>query len=282
MTMKKSRLLPEGFPIMVKSLSLSADTINVPYRVEEGCLLLIIGGKAQINIDLKEYHVEEGWVISLIPNHYITDLKPEGVLKVRLLAFNPELASGLLTSVAEYLPTLMKADRTASRKLSNEEKADIEAWFNIFERIAPHAGDTNHRSKVEHLLLALQLDLIDHFLRNENGANTKRTRKEEIMANFMVLLGKNIRRKRDVGFYASELCITPKHLTSIVKDLAGISASHFISRMVVNEAEVLLKTTQYTIQQISDLLEFPNQSFFGKYFKKKTGLSPIAYRQRFK
>ncbi|MDR2805936.1 MAG: helix-turn-helix domain-containing protein [Dysgonamonadaceae bacterium] len=79
--------------------------------------------------------------------------------------------------------------------------------------------------------------------------------------------------------YASKLCLTPKYFSKIIKDNSGISASEWIDNYIILEAKALLKSTNITILQISDELNFPSQSFFGKYFKRVTGMSPKSYRE---
>jgi AraC-like DNA-binding protein len=79
--------------------------------------------------------------------------------------------------------------------------------------------------------------------------------------------------------YADQLCLTPKYFSKVIKDNSGASASEWIDNYVILETKALLKSTNMTILQISDELNFPSQSFFGKYFKRVTGMSPKSYRE---
>lgn len=78
--------------------------------------------------------------------------------------------------------------------------------------------------------------------------------------------------------YSGGLCITPKYLSRIIKDITGYTALDYIENYVVTEAKAMLNSTMMTVQQISDSLNFPSQSVFGKYFKRVTGMSPKEYR----
>lgn len=84
--------------------------------------------------------------------------------------------------------------------------------------------------------------------------------------------------ERSVTFYAEQLCITPKYFSSLVKKLSGKSAAQWIDNYVILEAKNLLKYSDMSIQEIAYRLNFSTQSFFGKYFKHQTGLSPTQYR----
>lgn len=95
---------------------------------------------------------------------------------------------------------------------------------------------------------------------------------------FLSLVQTHFKEERFLNFYADKLSITPKHLSRTVRQHTGFTAVEWIERFVILEAKVMLKSSSMTIQQISDELNFPSQSFFGKYFKKNVGLSPKEFR----
>ena len=87
-------------------------------------------------------------------------------------------------------------------------------------------------------------------------------------------------QERSVTFYAEQLCITPKYFSMLVKKLSGKSAAQWIDNYVILEAKNLLKYSDMSIQEIAYQLNFSTQSFFGKYFKHQTGMSPTEYRNK--
>ncbi len=95
---------------------------------------------------------------------------------------------------------------------------------------------------------------------------------------FISLVQHNYKEQRFLDFYAQQMGITTKHLSRTMKTLTGFTAVEWIERYVIMEAKVLLKSTNLSVQQISDKLNFPSQSFFGKYFKKVVGMSPKEFR----
>lgn len=98
---------------------------------------------------------------------------------------------------------------------------------------------------------------------------------------FIRLVQEHFRRERFLDFYAGKLDITPKHLSRTIKIQTGASAVDWINRYVILEAKVMLRSSNLNVQQIAEALNFPSQSFFGKYFKKATGVSPKDYRNSF-
>lgn len=109
--------------------------------------------------------------------------------------------------------------------------------------------------------------LIDHL-----------TRKEELVIRFANLVSTHFREQRTVQFYADILNVTPKYLTETVKEINGKSAGEIIDDFVILESKLLLEKPETTIAQVASLLNFCDQSFFGKYFKRLTGISPKEFK----
>ena len=95
---------------------------------------------------------------------------------------------------------------------------------------------------------------------------------------FVQLVIQHYQETRNVAWYAERLKITHAHLCTIVKQITGRTCVDIISSMVIMDAKSQLKSTQLSIQEISDSLNFANMSFFGKYFKRYVGMSPLDYR----
>ena len=104
------------------------------------------------------------------------------------------------------------------------------------------------------------------------------SRKRQIFDRFIEELRQHYASERSIGFYAEQVCLTPKYLSQVVYAVSGRYAGEWIRDYVILEAKALLRIRQYSIQQISDMLNFANQSFFGAYFKKATGFTPSEYR----
>ena len=160
---------------------------------------------------------------------------------------------------------------------------EIQVFTNYFETIRKKMADTNHHYRsplVKALLLAMFYDMSNVIYRVERQGNRKHTRAEAIFANFIRLLEDNFRTQHRVSWYAEQLCITPKYLSEIVKKISLRTPNEWIDSYVILEARVLLKNTTKSIKEITDELNFPNQSFLGKYFKEHVGVSPSEYRKR--
>lgn len=119
---------------------------------------------------------------------------------------------------------------------------------------------------------------VNHFMTKEY---TYKSNSEALYCRFMDLLFIYHLKERNVSFYASKLCVSSKYLTAIVKEVSGKSPSTWIREETVRDIEQLLCHTQTSIKEIAYQLNFPNVSFFGKYFKSLKGISPKQYREKY-
>lgn len=106
----------------------------------------------------------------------------------------------------------------------------------------------------------------------------KKSRQDEIVARFLQCVQENYREYRDLGFYAEQLGLSLKYMSRVVFEQTGRHPSKWIKDYVILDAKAMLRSGQYSVQQVADALHFPNQSFFGKYFKETVGVSPKKWR----
>ncbi|BFP43509.1 hypothetical protein FGF1_43540 [Flavobacteriaceae bacterium GF1] len=112
----------------------------------------------------------------------------------------------------------------------------------------------------------------------ENLNKSPLSRSEEITRKFNDLLTRNYRTQKSVGFYADEMNLSAKHLSDVLKETVGKTVKQSIEALIVIESQSLLKQTAMDIKEIVYWLGFEDQSYFTKFFKKKTGLTPSDYR----
>ena len=105
------------------------------------------------------------------------------------------------------------------------------------------------------------------------------TKKDLIFHRFLLSLFQHFRQEREVAFYAELQHLSPRYFSSIIKEKSGSNALQWIVQMVIAESKLMLETSELSIKEISVRLNFPTQSFFGKYFKQYTGFSPKEFRE---
>ena len=131
---------------------------------------------------------------------------------------------------------------------------------------------------MQNLLLTLFYEISALYQKKYAKSDRQLTRDEEIFRKLIRLIILHYKEERTVAFYARELCLTPKYLSSVVKKTTNRTVTEWINETVVLDAKTQLKSSQMTVQQIANYLNFPTPSFFGRFFKKHTGMTPKAYR----
>lgn len=141
---------------------------------------------------------------------------------------------------------------------------------------------SSHRFRSEVLRTLYTLFLLDLTDIQERVVGTEKysERTTELFASFMRLLPKHFVEHHDIGFYASELCVTTTHLSRVVRQITGRTVMDYINQMLLMEALWLLQSTDLNIAEIAERLYFADQSSFGKFFHRLKGVSPRSYRER--
>lgn len=234
-------------------------------------------GKARIEIDMQAYELTENTQILLLPGSIFNCTYASEDLSVSYIVFSDtlfrEITSRLEPSFFQFLkehPCIVIPEERvkpfiglsfATKDLYNDR--DNSFRLQIFKNFVQNFI-LDFYDKTRHLFLQ----------KKPKGMN----RQEEIFKHFIQLIHKHCTTQREVSFYASELFITPRYLSTVVQNVSNATAKSIIDRHVILESKALLQSTNLSIQEISNRLCFPDQSFFGRYFKKHTGVSPAKYR----
>ena len=166
------------------------------------------------------------------------------------------------------------------RILSAGETNDL---LEVIRRIRKYIADKEHfyraqiiRHELGILIMELNYSLWKRYSDRGEEVAGYRTIKER----FRELLHAHVREQHKVAFYANALCLTPDHLSKVMRNCSGRSAGRWINQTLATEAKILLRKPDMSVQKVSELLHFSDQSAFGKFFKKQTGISPLEYKKR--
>ena len=254
--------------------------LESPRKFNFQLLVRHFAGSAKIKVDMVEYDLSEPInlikVMSgqiLMVEHISDDF--DGVVVIMSNSF----VESMLVYMNNALPFNVATRSNCVKHLSNEAIDLLEMFLKAIHQVLMNQTNPHLDKVLQHVLMAIfySSEEIHNQLETESGAYTSA---DAISKEFMRLVKDNFRSERQLQFYADKLCITPRYLSRVVKECTGSSAADWIERYVVLEARALLKSTSMTIQQISDELNFPSQTFFGKYFKRRVGMSPKLYRRQ--
>lgn len=243
-------------------------------------------GSVDVSLEDQPYHIKPGDIYIYMASTLVH------------LLHKSDDAEGIMVEVdLDYiLPIVNKVMNVESQlfmrrhpciSLSNEQCAHLEYLLdNLWERIKT---EDSEQGNVQYQHLKLELiksmgqtlcyEILNMYFANKPLQPLPQSKKDAVFQNFMLALFRFYRKERDVSFYARMQHITPRYFSTIIKEKSGTSALQWIVQMVITEAKQLLEGSDLSIKEIADQLNFPTQSFFGKYFKQYVGISPKEYRK---
>lgn len=250
--------------------------IDHPFKIDVCIAMVCAKGSVSGRVNLKEYVAETPSLSIVFPgqilefNYFTEDF--EGYFMIMGKRFTDELLPA-----QERFPLSVYFKDNPYIPLNDETLGALLTYYNLIQKTICMKDNPHRLKAVSYLTKAFFYGGGYRFPVLENKRKTKH---EILVEHFMDLLQAHFKEEREVGFYAGKLCLTPKYLSRVIKENSGKSVNEWIDEHVILEAKALLKSTNMTIQQICDDLNFPDQSFFGKYFKRLMGESPKAYRNR--
>ena len=160
------------------------------------------------------------------------------------------------------------------------EPADQDYLDQLHLLLYRHLSQQDGSSQVTLNLLSAFLWYVDHlWSRHEQTGRQSQTREQRLFTDFIALVSEYAPAHHTIDFYASRLCITPRYMSTIIRQVSGKSAKQWIDDALVTRIKIYLKHTDKPIARIADDMNFPNPSFMTKFFKRMTGMTPRSFRQ---
>lgn len=245
-------------------------------RADFAIVIICRAGTLKLKLDLDEYVLTRNNLLIILPGVVCQSIEPSEDCHISVMGCNIQHFAEPNSNIA-LIPRRYLYNRPILTLDDGRMKEFLFIYDAIRRRIInPHLSFK--KETVFALMQVLYLDMCTLMKESiENPANGIRDRNKTICDSFLKELVANGGINREISYYANRLCLTPKYLSRIVKLVSGKFAKEWIREYVILQAKTMLDSGQYTIQQVSDRLNFPNQSCFGTYFKTSVGLSPKAY-----
>ncbi|WP_418193934.1 helix-turn-helix domain-containing protein [Alistipes shahii] len=248
---------------------------------------LIIGvgteGETSLTSNLQEFRLKKDSLFIFSPKH-ILQVQSNNRFKAHLIVIAPDFLKRINIDTKRMMPLFLQFGPLPCMELTHAESQSLRSFISMVEQELK-GSETDFSSEIIGELIAATIykvgDILTHYLTEHPEVDSPiHNRAEEYFRQFTELLGEHYKHERSVGFYARQLCITPKYLTTLIKRISGKSVSEWIDNYVILEAKTLLKYSNMSVQEIAYYLNFPNQSFFGSYFKRNAGMSPSQYKAK--
>lgn len=254
-------------------------TSPYPFKIRFAMMHLCLGGRMRIRSNLNEYELHRNSLTIITPGTIGQCLEISPDCRIALIALSNDHVITEDNSEAALVVRKFLAKQSPI-ELTDGQTAEILA---ICRALRDKLRQPDFRFKHEILKGYLQVlyGIVCQQMAPlvEEQDARQGSRKKQIFDRFLEELRQHFAAERSVGFYADRLCLTPKYLSQVIHAVSGRYAGDWIRDYVILEAKALLKSRQYTVQQVADMLNFANQSFFGVYFKKAVGCSPTAYME---
>ena len=277
-----------------------------PQVLTYGAILICRKGKARLNVNYKDWELYEGAVITLFPND-VVELKVDGDCKSPQTengdckspqtengdCKSPQTANSFQAEILKYNPSLLREaslqlEQTVYSSLREDRcRQDTPVVTNIINGmfgLLKVYFDQSECTCISQLVLcqlkAFFIGFHEYLQRNPQYRpdEVKSYRVRELFNRFMMLLERDYKISRDVNYYAEQMNISSKYLTNIVNQVTGHTPKTIIDQYVILQLKMHLKRTTQSIKEMAWEFHFADVSFFCRYFKKHTGLTPQQIR----
>ncbi len=250
-----------------------------PFFIFDGIVIgLYLKGVASVKINGRRYEIKPYSVLLLPPNELLevesgsSDADRKSLIASTDVIFEypTPIDTGIL-SLARRMPVARVSEKQMSRLMDTFDL--LEKKYSVI--------DNSYRDEVcKALFYALLLEIIDLLKKEVSRFTGPALKQEKLVDDFFALLSKWYKKERTVTFYAGKMNRTPKYLSTAIKKMTGRSILEWINETVIIEIKMQLKTTDQTVAEISESLNFPDPSTFVQFFKHHTGLTPLQYRKQ--
>ena len=247
---------------------------------ESFIIILVEDGECTATINNNEYSLNEGDLLICTPGNVLEHGMVSINFHCRIFIMSSEHTGDILKGTPMSISHYLMSKVVQSIRLTREEQETVKGFYRLLSSLNPLPDDKVREYTVHHLLKSFAYTFVGLFMRRGyTSPKNKGTSAEVLFRKFTRILHEHP-EGRTVQFYADKLNITPKYFNTICKQVSGKTASKLINEEIVTQAQLMLKDPDLSIKQVSSMLGFTNQSHFGSFIRKETGVSPQFLRKR--
>lgn len=261
--------------------NVTEDILNIykqSCRLQACIVAICTEGFMKASINLLDYEIRPNDLITLLPGTIIQFREKTEKVCLYFAGFSAKCAGriNLMKSIGNAYPKLIEQPVVP---LTEEVSSYLKEYFALLSR-ASCSDNFEMDPELAELSLQTILTSIRLIYHKYSGENRSSNRKKEICRELVRAITEHYKNERRAQFYADKLGISLQHLSTTVRQVTGKSVLDTIAYIVIMDAKAKLKGTNMTIQEIAYSLNFPSASFFGKYFRRYVGMTPLEFRNR--
>ena len=264
-----------GFATSFSKMETTIFKIGQPYRLQEGRIAIITNGRARVLINLIEYIFRPNYISLIAPGSIIQIIETSQDFDAHMMAIEHNFLP--VSGKEEFFAHFLQRKKNLLLPLTTTEQVQIENFITVMWDVLQEP--VFRKEVIQHLLAGLLYN-IEYIAKSKGQAElSPLTHQNDIFQRLISLVNTYSKTERNVSFYANKLCLTPRYLNTVIRQTSQQTVMDWINQSIILEAKVLLKHSNRLVYQISDELNFPNPSFFSKFFKRMTGMTPQEYQK---
>jgi len=249
-------------------------TYTYPFSTDCVCGIVVQAGGLDCRIDMEQYHVRTTGILVILLSQVVENLSFSDDFKGVLVLYSKSFLESL--SISDAFSRFLSVKSSPFSPVEGESLVSLMNYVQMLRNTIRHK-DHPYRLEVARLLTKAFCLGLGYYIHPEQPKDFV-SRADEISKAFLDLVKQHCMEERGLGFYADKLCISIKHLSSMLSKSTGKSPSKWIEDYTILKAKQLLSTTKESVANISEMMSFRSQSDFGKYFKRHTGFTPLEFR----
>ena len=256
--------------------------IGQSVQVKMGMFFLCLEGSLRFEINHRYVEAVSGQCVLILTDSFFQYLGRTAGTKFVFIAIAPHFVD----SSKDVQLGLEFREIVQERCVMNLPPMSMEEFLSLYKVLKRKLLDSSYVFKEEvarSILSVFEFNTFSNFIRYRQNAvyeQPQQTRRNEMFRRYIDAVKEHFMEERSVSFYARQLGVTPKHLSTVIKEVSGRHASDFINIFVINECKALLHEENISVKEVCSRMNFSNNSFFAKYFKQHTGMTPIEYKQK--
>lgn len=245
-----------------------------PFVIDDYRMGIYVRGEARAIINLVERDLTPGTLVFLGPGTIINPIHFGDNLELYGLGL---FADFPMPFAKEQMPSAFNGQvRDFQIKVDESDIITARHFIDTIWHLV-HQPDYN-RQTLSSIVAAMMYHYDGLYRKHIDLVKASQSREQTIFDRFIYLVNQHATREHQIGFYADKMCLTEHHLGTVIRQASGITAKEWIDRALIEHIKIELKYSDKPIVQISEEMNFPNPSFFSKYFKRLTNQTPLEYK----
>lgn len=257
--------------------------VDKPFRPENPAFIFIKSGTIKMKQHFRDLELSANMFMVTDPQTVYEMISVSDDFQSRMVSYKREFISALSLKFNRLITyRYFRQQMNIGVPFHADEMEVVWKSVNFLKYILDSEPEMTYKKEiVEHLFSVFCYQMAGIISKEDNTAMNQMSRQEEIVFVFLNDVARYHNNERSVEFYAARQSITTRHLSSVIKSVTGKSASEIIALIVINEAKVLLNSSNKPVSEISSILGFSDPYSFSHFFKKHLGESPSQYRNQF-